>query len=424
MTKYTVMEHISQATIEETLEQTLMEAGKDFVRSGVTYKHVNSAVPHKELNDFTPKNKPIIAYKQFKMRLGKNGENLAPGYVFPLYVNTDGSGNKVAEGLKIGKWYKSGAGECWINSKNGKMYTTGKGYGTDGQKIELLAMRSGWHNTNTPWGNQRGANKVVGGPKGTGNNYQNTWDSEVWAKVEICVDVDATEKAINRQQSVGSNSPADAYLETIGDSEFYSYKTNSNATKDQQWWIVDKMRIIDILDDDTVDKTNDDFYGKVSAESGRKINSNPNTYTNDSGDIPYWKMPRVNGKRYSKEDIKAMGYEQQPETTGPWDTKKNESMTVTLTSLRNIISEAAERILAETINDMYDTVEDALEDMCGAIVNGDYDYLAIHLPWKELPKCKEILRQYDYTTALDTDGDIEVSESPYHGMVLVTATHK
>lgn len=311
--KRTIME-----SLYESLGHVLIESGSDFVRGGITYKYHKDAIPHKELDGFQPTSKPIIAYKQFKLRLGKNGENLAPGYVFPLYVNTDGSGNKTPEGLKLGKWYKSGAGQCWVNAKNGKLYTTGKGYGTDGQKIEILAMRSGWHNTNTPWGNQRGANKVTGGLEGTGNNYQNTWDSEVWAKVEICVDVDATQKALEHQQSLNSKNPADAYIENIGDSEFYSYKTNSNATKDQQWWIVDKMRIIEILDDDTVDRTNDEFYNKVASESGRKINSNPMTYTSTSGDIPYWKMPRVSGKRYSSEDIKSMGYERQPETTGSW----------------------------------------------------------------------------------------------------------
>jgi len=293
--------------ISESINTYLIEHEKDFVKGGVQYTYQQPAVPHSEVQNFTPKVKPIIVYKQFKMRLDKKtGKNLAPGYVFPLYVNTDGTGTN--QGLQVGKWYKSGAGECWLNTKNGKLYTRGNGYGTDGQKIDLLAMRSGWHTTNTPFGNQRGANKVTGGKEGTGNNYQNTWDSEVWAKVEICVDVDATERTLERAKQAGSTKQADQYLERIGNDEFYKFKTNSNATDDQSWYIVDKMRIVEILDDDTVDSTNQEYYDKLSKETGRKINNNPREYTSDSGDIPYWKMPRVNGKRYSKEELLAMGY--------------------------------------------------------------------------------------------------------------------
>lgn len=346
--------YVTEEILESTIEEALIEAGKDFTRrvgkDVVTYKHQSEAIPHRAIDDFHPKIKPIIAYKQFKMRLDKNGNNLAPGYVFPLYVNTDGSGNKLAEGLQVGKWYKSGVGECWFNTKNERLYTTGKGYGTDGQKIELLAMRSGWHTTNTPWGNQRGANKVTGGAKGTGNNYQNTWDSEVWAKVEICVDVDATEKIFARQKQIGSTDPSDAYLERIGDDEFYSYKTNSNASKDQQWWIVDKIRILKILSDEEVDKTNEDFYSKLSAETGRNINNDPKTYTSNSGDIPYWKMPRVNMKSYSDEDLAAMGYKEAEETHGDWDkTERNEALTITIENLRDIISEATKKLIPNRI---------------------------------------------------------------------------
>lgn len=33
-------------------------------------------------------------YKQFKLRLDKYGNNLANGFVFPLYVNTEEDGNQ------------------------------------------------------------------------------------------------------------------------------------------------------------------------------------------------------------------------------------------------------------------------------------------------------------------------------------------
>ena len=275
------------------------------VNEELVYQH--GSTPHKALPDFKPNLQPLTMYKQFKLRLDKNGNNLAPGYVFPLYVNTEDEGRtgKDSQGLKIGVWYRSGEGECWLNTENNRLYTVGKGYGTDGNTLSKLAYRPGWHLTTTPWGNQRGETKVVGGAKGTGNNYMTTRSSEVWAKVEICVDIDATEKARSM-----STTPADQCLQSLGDREYYKYRTNSNATDDQSWYIVSLIRIVDILDDDTVDATNDKYYADIIANNpGKRLNSDPYTYTKDlENDVPYWKMPRTNGKRYSKEELQAMGY--------------------------------------------------------------------------------------------------------------------
>jgi hypothetical protein len=284
------------------------------------YAYQHGTTPHQELSDFKPKLKPMILYKQFKLRLDKDGNNLSKGMVFPLYVKTDNEGDMgLPQGLKLGKWYKSGEGECWLNTENNRLYTVGKGYDTDGNKIDNLAYRPGWHMTTTPWGNQRGDGKVKGGAKGTGNNYQFTRSSEVWGKVEVCVDINATERARKM-----SDTPADQCLQKLGDDEYYEYRTNTNATKDQTWYIVDKIRIIDILDDDTVDKTNDEFYGNLSKESGRKIDSDPMHYVSKtSKDIPYWRMPRTNGVRYSKDDLRNMGYETQDVSHGDWDDKSH-----------------------------------------------------------------------------------------------------
>ena len=275
------------------------------VNEELIYQH--GSTPHKELPDFQPKLQPLIMYKQFKLRLDKNGNNLAPGYVFPLYVNTEEAGNtgRKSQGLKLGVWYRSGEGECWLDTRNNRLYTVGKGYGTDGNTLSKLSYRPGWHLTTTPWGNQRGENKPVGGVQGSGNNYMNTRDSEVWAKVEICVDIDATERA-----RAMSKTPADQCLQSIGDREFYKYRTNSNATDDQSWYIVSMIRIIDVLDDDTVDSTNDKYYADLLVNNpGKKINSDPYSYTKDLvNDIPYWKMPRTSGKRYTKDELQAMGY--------------------------------------------------------------------------------------------------------------------
>lgn len=298
-------ENIEDSTYEIGFEKGGFEPNAHIVQEDLVYQH--GATPHKEMPDFKPNIQPLTMYKQFKLRLDKNGNNLAPGYVFPLYVNTEegGRSGKDSQGLQIGKWYRSGEGECWLDTKNNRLYTKGKGYGTDGNTIEKLAYRPGWHLTTTPWGNQRGDNKVVGGPKGTGNNYLNTRNSEVWAKVEICVDIDATERARSM-----STTPADQCLQNLGDREYYKYRTNSNATDDQSWYIVSMIRIVDVLDDDTVDATNDAYYADIIANNpDKKLNSDPYTYTKDMvNDVPYWKMPRTNGKRYSRSDIENMGY--------------------------------------------------------------------------------------------------------------------
>lgn len=303
---------------EERIKRIIREALRNVLNEEMVLHH--KAKPHTELQNFTPK-KTFTGYKQFKLRLDKNGRNMANGYVFPLYVNTEETldGN-ISKGLKIGVWYKAGEGECYLDTKNNRLYTIGKGYDVnDGNRIDKLAYRPGWHLTNTPWGNQRGDGKLTNGMPGTGNNYLNTRNNEVWAKVEICAEKDMSDVAWNSD---------DHYLQHLGDNEFYSYKTNSNASKDQSWWIVDKIKIVEILSDDDVDSINDKFYNELSSETGRRIHGDPNTYIktdnkskNQSATrkynektkrndlvIPYWKMPRKNGIRYSKEDLLNMGY--------------------------------------------------------------------------------------------------------------------
>lgn len=295
-------------TLKNYIRRVIKDVIKEANSNNQQFLFNSPSIPHSVLNNFTPQ-KITTAYKQFKLKLDpKTGKNLAPGFVFPLYVNTAESGT--SGGLEVGKWYKSGEGESWYNTKNGKLYTKGKGYDVnDGNKIEWLSYRPGWHTTNTPWGNQRGDGKVTGGLKGTGNNYRNTRINEVWAEIELCLDVNLQDKA-----NASGNKAVDKCLDHLDDGGYYSYQTNTNASKDQQWYIVDKIRIVRILDDDTVDEINANFYNDLSAKTGRKINADPMTYTNNTGDIPYWKIPRLNGKRYTKQELSDNGYFDAEET--------------------------------------------------------------------------------------------------------------
>lgn len=265
-----------------------------------SHRLVHKSSPHQEIENFQPINKPIIAYRQFKMKLDRNGNNLTPGVVYPLYVNTASEGTN--GGLKIGKWYKAGEGECWENLKNGLMQTKGKGYNMgDNNTIQWLSYRPGWHSTSLPWGNQRGAKQGE-----ITSQYTHMRDNEVWAKIEICIDNDLTELA----NSMGSQAKLKC-LSKMEDNGYYIYKTNTNATDYQIWYICDKIRIVEILDDNTVDAINDEAY---SDENVRKmsngkltVNRNPNIKTQKK-QIPYWHMPRLNGRRYTKDDLKNMGY--------------------------------------------------------------------------------------------------------------------
>lgn len=264
------------------------------------HRLVHKATPHQEIENFQPVNKPIVAYRQFKMKLDKNGNNVTPGVVYPLYVNTATEGTN--GGLKIGKWYKAGEGECWENLRNGLMQTKGGGYNVgDGNTISWLSYRPGWHSTSLPWGNQRGAEQ--GEVRG---QYTKMRDNEVWAKIEICVDNDLTELA----NSMGTQAK-NKCLSKMEDNGYYIYKTNSNATDYQIWYICDKIRIVEILDDDTVDSINDEAYSddniKKITNGEFTVNRNPNVKT-EKNQIPYWRMPRSNGKRYSKGDLRGMGY--------------------------------------------------------------------------------------------------------------------
>lgn len=277
--------------IKKSINEMMGEADK--------HRLVHGPTPHQELTDFTPVNKPMIAYRQFKLKLDKNGNNLTPGLVYPLYINTTQSGTN--GGLRIGKWYKAGEGECWENLRNGRMQTKGKGYVGDGNQLGWLSYRPGWHSTSLPWGNQRG-----NGVSKIKNQFPNTRDNEVWAKIEICVDNDLTQLA----DSMSTQSKYKC-LSKMEDNGFYVYKTNSNATDYQKWYISDKIRIVEILDDDTVDAINDEAYSdeniKKTTNGKYTANRDVNTKTGKN-QISYWKMPRLNGKRYTKDDLKNMGF--------------------------------------------------------------------------------------------------------------------
>lgn len=206
------------SAIHSAIRRALCEHQKDIYdkNGSLKYSYKGEAKPHKVIDDFKPA-KVIKAYKAFKMKLSKDGKNLTPGKLYPLYVNTETSEfekGKSYNGLELNKWYKSGSGEVWISQKNGQLYTFGKGYNVSSNTLDALSYRPGWHLTATPWGNQRGQNKVSDGPKGTGNNFRNTWSDEVWCEVEISSSNDVTQKAIDLapKDKNGKYNPIDACL--------------------------------------------------------------------------------------------------------------------------------------------------------------------------------------------------------------------
>ena len=84
-----------ERAIRQAIREFIEEHDLDFTVAKVPYIYQHGTTPHKEVPNFKPKIKPLIMYKTFKLRLDDNGNNLAKGYVFPLYVNTTKKGSKV-----------------------------------------------------------------------------------------------------------------------------------------------------------------------------------------------------------------------------------------------------------------------------------------------------------------------------------------
>lgn len=216
-------------------------------------------------------NKKFTAYKQFKTLYNPDDPSTYKykGLLFPLFVGDTG---KPEDGIRVGRWYKCGVGELKIAVDDNGIPIEGSSLQV-GSKLGNLSYRPGWHLASIPLTRHIGKDKGPNGEKkwvkekikkdGTVvpshwkdiEDYHSTCSQYVWCEVEYSAHYDFTDKAyeINNLAKVKKNSKK-AYFTDKKDFEngFYHYKTNSNASNDEDWLIADSIRVIKVLTDDEV----------------------------------------------------------------------------------------------------------------------------------------------------------------------------
>lgn len=185
----------------------------------------------------------FIAYKQFKTRYNPSDPETEKykGLLFPLFVGDTGN---LKDGIKVGKWYSCGVGELRIP-------VTEEGIPIDGSSIQVgsklgnLSYRPGWHLASMP------LTRHIGKGKTSDGDYDSTCSQYVWCKVEYSAHFDFTEEA----HAKSSNS-RQAYFTNKNEFKngFYHFKTNSNASDEEDWLIADKIKVLEVLTDIEVRK--------------------------------------------------------------------------------------------------------------------------------------------------------------------------
>lgn len=95
--------------------------------------------------------------------------------------------------------------------------------------VALFAMRPGWHSTDVP------SARHIGAGKGVGAEAKYRRANERWFEIEISADVD-----YHKEASQNPDGDIPAHIPTDG---WYSFKTNTNASDDQNWIISGAIKI-------------------------------------------------------------------------------------------------------------------------------------------------------------------------------------
>lgn len=189
------------------------------------------------------------AYKQFKTkyRPDKKRTEKYKGWLFPLFI----SANK---GLQIGKWYKSGEGKLKIkvDAKTGEpILKNGKPHIVSASKLGDLSYRPGWHMGSSP------VTRHIGkGKKNDNNEYDYMHPENVWCEVEYSAKKDFTDETPKYYTADGKIDKQKSCFDKLDSFKdgFYHYKTNPNATDEEDWLIADAIKIIRVIPDEEVER--------------------------------------------------------------------------------------------------------------------------------------------------------------------------
>lgn len=188
------------------------------IRSGLPILDDSASQAYRVRRTAAPK-KTIKAYKLFRTVPSK------PGKVFTMFVGAD-------EPLPMGVWLDAIEGAEHPPSKTGKRQVK--------SKLGALAYRPGWHSGDLPIATHIGVKNAEG-------EVFARRDNEVWAEVEIPVDVDyqAEADANGLDPKTGRFNPALADIKYVPKNGMYRYKVN--ASMPAPWLLSGSLKINRIL---------------------------------------------------------------------------------------------------------------------------------------------------------------------------------
>ena len=208
-----------------------------------------------------PPEKTLLAWKVFKVKRS------AKGSLFPPMVDT-------SRATPVGDWMRAKVAKiAMIDEKTpyrNKYGRLGVMQGTGNKPFvtsdnDTLYLRPGWHLGDYPLGTQ--FDKKIKDDSGT--PYMQ--DDMVWALCEISADTDYQDEAdmMGLVDPVsGRYDDMQASPQFLPENGYYKYKTNKVAKDSVPWYITDKMRVVQLINDDEMNDILDGMLGTHRNRAG------------------------------------------------------------------------------------------------------------------------------------------------------------
>lgn len=208
-----------------------------------------------------PPEKTLLAWKVFKVKRS------AKGSLFPPMVDT-------SRATPVGDWMRAKVAKIAMLDENtpyrNKYGRLGVMQGTGNKPFvtsdnDTLYLRPGWHLGDYPLGTQ--FDKKIKDDSGT--PYMQ--DDMVWALCEISADTDYQDEAdmMGLVDPVsGRYDDMQASPQFLPENGYYKYKTNKVAKDSVPWYITDKMRVVQLINDDEMNDILDSMLGTHRNRAG------------------------------------------------------------------------------------------------------------------------------------------------------------